>query len=142
VDEARPFLWALGAELQNQTTSAVGLSVNRAVTVADRGDTIVERGGATSRDSKSAALRPGPGVPPVAGSGLRNLMDGFSIRERLTELKAEIDEIRQRDLVYQKRRHVWYEIQSHEERITRMKEILDEISVLLEAKNRGAGFRG
>jgi hypothetical protein len=73
---------------------------------------------------------------------MRAIMDGFSIRERLSELKAEIDEIRQRDLVYLKRRHVWYEIQSHEERITRMKEIVDEISALMDAQKRGAGFRG
>jgi hypothetical protein len=69
-------------------------------------------------------------------------MDGFSIRERLAELKAEVDEIRQRDLVYHKRRHIWFEIRSHEARITRMKEILDEISALADAQKRGAGFRG
>jgi hypothetical protein len=69
-------------------------------------------------------------------------MDGFAIRERLTELKSEIDEIRQRDLVYLKRRHIWFEIQSHEERIMRMKEIVDEIAALMDAQKRGAGFRG
>jgi hypothetical protein len=67
-------------------------------------------------------------------------MDGFSIRERLSELKAEIDEIRQLDLAYHKRRHLWFEIRSHEARIIRMKEIVDEISSLMEAQKRRAGF--
>jgi hypothetical protein len=70
------------------------------------------------------------------GSGPRGAtMDGFSIRERLSELKKEIGEIRLRDVDYVRtRHHHWFEIRNHEIRVTRMKEIVDEISALMDAQ--------
>ena len=58
-------------------------------------------------------------------------MDNFAIRERLTELKKETAEIRAADLQFLRSRssHPLH-VKKHEDRVIRMKQILEEIELL------------
>jgi len=56
-----------------------------------------------------------------------------SIHDRLAELKRELDSIRAKDLAYlsHHRQSVATDIEAHEARMMRMKDILDEIAKLM-----------
>jgi hypothetical protein len=59
-------------------------------------------------------------------------VDSFSIRERLAELKREIEQIYQEDQKYKKkgRRRSAHDIVAHDQRMVRMRQILEEIAKL------------
>lgn len=58
-------------------------------------------------------------------------MDEESIRQRLKKLQAEIAILQKEDRSYRFRRHFPQEIQAHEQRVIRMKQVLDELASLM-----------
>lgn len=60
-------------------------------------------------------------------------MDAFSIRERLAELMEEVGQLSKEDLEYKKTRRCTSppDIVAHNQRVIRMKQILEEIARLM-----------
>jgi len=66
------------------------------------------------------------------------LVDNFTIRERLEQLKKQIEQLQQEDRVYKKRgrRRAPQDFTAHDVRVIRMRKILDEINELMKKQNR------
>jgi hypothetical protein len=64
-------------------------------------------------------------------------MNGQTIRERVTALKAEIEELREKNREYLKvKHHTHSEILAHRERGDRLRQILDELETLSKERFR------
>ncbi len=77
-------------------------------------------------------------APWIGPKLARDLLDTFTIRERLEQLQKQIEQLQQEDRVYKKQGHrrAPMDIRAHETRLIRMRQIVDEINELTKKQKR------